>query len=179
MHIVVASNNPVKMRAALTGFQRMFPAATFTIQGEVLPSGVSAQPMTDAETLAGALGRVENARLAFPNADYWVGIEGGIEDEGAEMSAFAWVVICGSDGRTGKGRSGSFYLPPSLAELIRSGVELGEADDRVFGRSNSKQGNGAIGLLTDDVIDRAELYIPAVIFALIPFKKPELFPGEG
>jgi non-canonical (house-cleaning) NTP pyrophosphatase len=54
-------------------------------------------------------------------------------------------------------------------------VELGEADDRVFGCNNSKQQNGAIGLLTGDAVDRAGLYVPAVIFALIPFKNPELY----
>jgi non-canonical (house-cleaning) NTP pyrophosphatase len=55
-------------------------------------------------------------------------------------------------------------------------MELGDADDLVFARQNSKQKNGAVGLLTADAIDRLELYIPAVIFALIPFKNPLLFP---
>jgi len=59
--------------------------------------------------------------------------------------------------------------------LVRQGVELGEADDRIFGRNNSKQQNGAVGLLTGDAVDRAGLYVPAVIFALIPFKNPELY----
>ena len=76
----------------------------------------------------------------------------------------------------GRGRSGAFLLPPKVAELVRQGVELGEADDRVFGCSNSKQQNGAIGLLTDDAIDRVGLYVPAVIFAFIPFKNAGLYP---
>jgi non-canonical (house-cleaning) NTP pyrophosphatase len=91
------------------------------------------------------------------------------------MGAFAWVVIH-DDRRCGRGRSGEFFLPEKVAELVRGGVELGEADDRVFSRNNSKQGNGAIGLLTNDIIDRKSLYIPAVIFALIPFANPELYP---
>ena len=80
--------------------------------------------------------------------------------------------------QTGVGTAGAdeFFLPEKVAELVRQGVELGEADDRVFSRNNSKQGNGAIGLLTDDAIDREGLYVPAVIFALIPFKNPELYP---
>jgi non-canonical (house-cleaning) NTP pyrophosphatase len=52
---------------------------------------------------------------------------------------------------------------------------LGEADDLVFGRSNSKQANGAVGLLTDDAVTRTTYYVPAVIFALIPFKNAELY----
>jgi non-canonical (house-cleaning) NTP pyrophosphatase len=77
--------------------------------------------------------------------------------------------------RQSKGRSGEFFLPEKVAALVREGVELGEADDRVFGRSNSKQKNGAVGLLTGDAVDRAGLYVPAVIFALIPFKNPEMY----
>jgi non-canonical (house-cleaning) NTP pyrophosphatase len=52
---------------------------------------------------------------------------------------------------------------------------LGEADDIVFGRSNSKQKEGAIGLLTGNVVDRAGLYEHAVILALVPFKNVALY----
>ncbi len=181
MKIVVASTNPVKVRAVQNGFVRMFPGQDFEIAAVSVPSGVSVQPSTDAETLQGALNRACKAAEVHPQADYWVGVEGGVDFEAgilsAEMQAFAWVVVR-SGQRLGKGRSGTFYLPPAVAELVRQGVELGEADDIVFGRSNSKQENGAIGLLTRDVIDRAGLYEPAVIFALIPFLNPELYPAR-
>jgi len=172
--ICVASNNPVKLQAAAAGFQAMFPHEEFTISGVSVHVSVSVQPMSDTETLQGATERAVNARSAQPEADYWVGIEGGVQDIDGEMDAFAWVVV--TDGQhTGKGRSGAFFLPHQVAELVRQGVELGEADDRVFSRNNSKQQNGAIGLLTDDAVDRAALYVPAVIFALIPFKNPDLY----
>ena len=90
------------------------------------------------------------------------------------MMAFAWIVVKSRE-QEGKSRSGSFLLPRPIVDLIRQGVELGDADDRVFGRSNSKQGNGAIGILTNDVIDRTGLYEHAVILALTPFIKKELY----
>jgi inosine/xanthosine triphosphatase len=173
--ICIASTNPVKTKAAEAGFKAMFPGEDFSADGVSVPVSVSAQPMSEGETLQGAMERAMNARSAVPDADYWVGIEGGIEDIGGEMNAFAWVVVLDKE-RMGKGRSGAFVLPPRVAELVRQGVELGEADDRVFSRNNSKQQNGAIGLLTDDAVDRVELYVPAVIFALIPFKNPGLYP---
>ena len=46
-------------------------------------------------------------------------------------------------------------------------------------RSNSKQDNGAVGLLTDSVIDRAQLYEQAMILALIPFKNEILYTQHG
>ncbi|MFK7922789.1 MAG: DUF84 family protein [Bacteroidia bacterium] len=60
--------------------------------------------------------------------------------------------------------------------MVRSGIELGIADDKVFGKANSKQKNGAVGLLTHDLIVRETLYAPAVILALIPFVQADLYP---
>jgi inosine/xanthosine triphosphatase len=173
--IVVASKNPVKIRAVADGFQRMFQDQEFYIQMLSVPSGVSLQPISDAETMMGALNRATEAARRFPEADYWVGIEGGVEETVAgEMIAFAWVVVCDRS-RVGRGRTGTFYLPPAVTDLIRQGKELGEADDIVFGRLNSKQENGAVGLLTGDVINRAQLYEHAIILALIPFKNSRLY----
>jgi len=172
--VAVASNNPVKLKATLDGFQRMFPREDFEVHAVKIPAVVSSQPMTDEETLEGADTRASLARDLEPQADYWVGIEGGVMDRGTHMSGFAWVVVY-SEGKRGVGRSGEFFLPENLAHLVRQGVELGEADDIVFSRKNSKQSNGAVGLLTDDAIDRINLYVPAVIFALIPFKNPDLY----
>ncbi len=173
--ICVASTNPVKLAAAEAGFKAMFPGEEIEVSGVAVTVSVPAQPMSDAETLRGATERAANARSANPEADFWIGIEGGVSDIDGEMEAFAWVVALDRT-RMGKGRSGAFLLPPKVAELVRQGIELGEADDRVFGRSNSKQQNGAIGLLTDDAVDRVGLYVPAVIFALIPFKNPDHYP---
>lgn len=174
-HIIVASTNPVKIQAALVGFQQMFPDEDFDAWGISVPSGVSHQPMTDEETLQGAFKRAANALNAAPEADYWVGIEGGCEEKHGELWTFAWVVALANETTiSGKGRTGAFCLPREVAELVRQGVELGEADDRVFGRSNSKQSNGAVGLLTNDVIDRQHYYIHAVVLALVPFNNPGL-----
>ncbi|MEP6986851.1 MAG: inosine/xanthosine triphosphatase [Chloroflexota bacterium] len=173
MHLTIASTNPVKVQSAKHGFSQMFPAETITADGLSVPSGVSDQPMTDEETLQGALNRASNARAAHPASDYWVGIEGGCEEKHGELWTFAWVVVMSSE-VIGKARTGAFMLPQEVATLVRSGIELGIADDQVFGRSNSKQTNGAVGLLTADLIDRQRYYEHAVVLALIPFKNVTL-----
>jgi len=177
--IIVASHNPVKLSATLAGFQRMFPGEEFSVEGVSVGSGVSDQPSTDDETYRGAFNRARNAAEAHPDADYWVGLEGGIEDKESdghkEMESFAWMAVRSKDGITGKARTGTFFLAPKVAELIRQGKELGEADDIVFGKTNSKQANGAVGLLTHDVVTRSDYYTEAIIFALIPFKNPDLY----
>jgi inosine/xanthosine triphosphatase len=173
--IVVASKNPVKIEGVRRGFQKMFPGEECVVEGVSVPSGVGEQPMDDLETLTGALNRAQHAAHDMPDADYWAGIEGGVESKGDEMQAFAWVVIRSKDNTIGKGKTGAFFLPPPVAKLINEGKELGEADDIVFGRSNSKQENGAVGILTDNVIDRTSFYTEAVALALIPFKNSALY----
>jgi len=173
--VIVASINPVKIEAAQIGFARMFPDESFDVQGVSAPSDISEQPMSSNETLMGATNRAEKVSKLGTEADYWIGIEGGVEDGNEELEVFAWVVVKRRDGKIGKGKTGSFFLPQKVAELVRQGVELGEADDIVFGRTNSKQTNGAIGILTDDVITRTTYYVPAVIMALIPFKNESLY----
>ena len=153
----------------------MFPNEHFEIDGVSVPSGVSEQPQNDAETFSGAWNRTHNAYQQNPKADFWVGIEGGVEEKDADMEVFAWVVIKAKKNGLGKGRTGTFFLPPQITTLIKQGKELGEADDIVFGRKNSKQVSGAIGLLTDNVIDRTRYYTEAVVLALIPFKNNKLY----
>ena len=94
---------------------------------------------------------------------------------GHDLLAMAWVVIIDRAGKTGKARSGSFVLPKKIAALmVNEDLELGDADDIVFGQSDSKRKNGSVGLLTGDVITRADFYTPAVTLALIPFHNPAL-----
>lgn len=172
--IIVASKNPVKIQAALNGFQEMFPDETFEASGVSVPSGVSNQPMGNAETFKGAMNRVAGAQNTTPDADFWVGIEGGNIAFGDEMEVMAWVIILSKD-NAGKARTAGFYLPPKVVALINQGYELGDADDMVFGVDNSKQTGGSSGLLTDNIMTRIRFYVPAVILALIPFKNPTLY----
>lgn len=177
-HIVVASENPVKISAALDGFKRMFPDEEFTVEGVSVASGVPDQPMGDEETLLGAVNRADNAKSMKPGADYYIGLEGGLEERGDEMAAFAWMVVVSADGTVGKGRTSVFFLPPQITALIKEGKELAEADDIVFNRVNSKHQNGAVGILTHDTITRTSYYAEAVVLALIPFKNPELYDNQ-
>jgi inosine/xanthosine triphosphatase len=174
IRILVASQNPVKIEAVKDGLKPLLNDE-IEITGVSIPSGVSDQPMSEAETLKGASNRVMKAINLHSGYDYYVGLEGGVEDTTTGLMAFAWMVISNGE-RIGKARTASFFLPPKVAELVHGGMELGHADDVVFAKSNSKQQNGAIGLLTNDVITRKSLYEPAVQMAFIPFLNPDLYP---
>ena len=174
IRIIVASKNPVKLEAVEDGLAELIQEE-IELTGVSVDSGVSDQPMSDAETLKGAETRIKNAQVQFPAYDFYIGIEGGVEETISGLMAFAWIVIS-NYAKTGQARTASFFLPTEVARLVHQGMELGDADDVVFSKSNSKQQNGAIGLLTNDTITRKSLYMPAVQMAFIPFLNPELYP---
>ena len=169
----VGSANPVKINCVAEAVIAFWPDARSV--GVPTDSGVSAQPDSDHEMFIGAFNRARQALEKIADAHFGVGLEGGTLDTEEGMWAYAWIVVVDRQGRIGKGQSGRFLLPEPIAKLVRQGIELGEADDRFFGRSNSKQKDGAIGILSHGVVTRLDLYKPAVIFALLPFVHNEFY----
>ena len=169
----VGSENPVKINCVAEAVVAFWPEARAV--GISTDSGVSAQPDSDQEMFVGALNRAQQALEKTSEAQFGVGLEGGTLDTKEGMWAYAWIVVVDRLGQISRGQSGRFLLPEPIAELVRQGIELGEADDRFFGRSNSKQQDGAIGILSDGVVTRLDLYKPAVVFALLPFVHREFY----
>ena len=174
MKVIVGSKNPAKVTAVRQAFEKVFPESELEILGHPAKSEISDQPMNDMETLLGAHNRASSCSQDIPDADFWVGLEGGCRFDGQDLEAYAWMVVK-SRTKTGKARTSTFVLPPAVAELVKGGMELGSADDQVFNMSNSKQQNGAVGILTKDLIDRTSYYEQALILALIPFVNEILY----
>jgi inosine/xanthosine triphosphatase len=169
LKIVVASHNPVKVRAVAKAFEAQFPGAELELISVNVASGVDDQPMSDGETRKGARNRVNNARLEHPDADFWVGQEGGLELVDGQLLASAWMAVAGRNMEISEARTPTLPLPPAVQKLVLGGMELGDANDRVFSTMNSKQGGGAFGLLTDGLLTRQGIYTQALVLALIPF----------
>ncbi len=169
----VGSRNPVKVNCVAAAVAEYWPEARAV--GVETESGVSVQPDSDHEMYTGALNRARQALEKTPAAQYGAGLEGGTLDAPDGMWAYAWVVIVDRAGKIGTGQSGRFLLPEGVAKLVRAGIELGHADDQFFNRDNSKQKDGAIGILSDGRVTRFDLYKPAVTFALLSFLHPEYY----
>ena len=71
--IALASHNPVKAQAALTGFQRMFPDEQFGLEMTAGELGVRSQPLSSDETLTGACNRARAALQARAGGRFWGG----------------------------------------------------------------------------------------------------------
>jgi inosine/xanthosine triphosphatase len=168
--VTVGSMNPVKLGAARSVVHRLDPDAdVFALAVE---SGVPDQPWGDDETIRGALARARAAQAAT-DADVGIGIEGGVvaTPDGAVRTC-AWAVVATRDGRVGIGGSLAMTLPPTVAELVRGGMELGHAMDAVTGTHNVKQGMGAVGILTHGLVTRQQAYEALVAYAFVPLLAP-------
>ena len=163
LNVIVASLNPAKLDAVHKAFSAVFNRPV-TVEGVAVASGVREQPLSCAETLTGARTRVENARQAKLEADYWVGLEAGIEGE----FAFAWMVISNGS-QVGESRSATLPLPTAVLAGIAEGKELGTVMDEQFGTTNIKQKGGAMALLTNGRLSRSDVYQQALILALSRF----------
>ncbi|MGI9204174.1 MAG: inosine/xanthosine triphosphatase [Woeseiaceae bacterium] len=169
MRVVVASHNPVKVAAVRQAFAAHFDTGKFEFESVSVESGVGDQPQDDAETRRGARNRVNAAATSCPDADFCVGLEGGIETIDDHLMAFAWMAIRARTGRISEARTVTLPLPDAVRDLVREGMELGDANDRVFATSNSKQQGGAFGLLTNGRYTREGVYAQALTIALVPF----------
>lgn len=168
--VIITSLNPAKINAVKSAFTRTFPDQAFEFIGVNVPSGVPAQPLSDTQTYQGARNRVANAQQSYPEHDFYVGLEAGIE----QNITFAWMVIESATQR-GESRSASLQLPPDVLSRLNENNELGDVMDEVFGTKNIKQQGGAIGLFTAQQLTRSSVYHQALILALVPFINPELF----
>jgi inosine/xanthosine triphosphatase len=177
--ILVASDNPLKVKVAQNAFEKVFPGETFLFVGAKSVSGVPEQPMTANETLRGA----EN-RLAYVEAletgytvDYFISMEGGVEHRGLDgLVEFAYILVKETKtGNTGKAKTTEFRVPKPIADIVLDGGEVGPASDKVFGSTNCKHSGGSIAYFTDGVTTREEVYMQAALFAINELKHPEWF----
>jgi len=165
--IAVASCQPAKVEAVEVAFSQVF--GDVDVRGVAVDSGTT-QPRSDHDTHVGAKRRAALAKEAVPSADWWVGIEGGVEEVGDELMVMAWVVI--EDGSsTASSRSASFALPRSIARRVKRGEPLG-LSTRYVGRGTDWRRSGIVGALSDERVTRVGLYVQPVLLALLPFLPP-------
>lgn len=58
---------------------------------------------------------------------------------------------------------------PIVSELLGGHTELAEIVDRLSGQSDVRSNSGFMGMITNDILKRADAYRHGVLFALAPF----------
>jgi len=177
MEAVVGSRNPVKI-AATRGVLRRVHGDDARVVGVSVDSGVSKQPWGDEETLRGALNRAQ-AALDGSGAALGVGLEGGLVEVDGHVFTCAWCAVVRPDGTVGIAGGANLLLPPSAAEAVRGGAELGPTMDALTGLHNTKQRQGAIGILTHGYLDRQSAYEHVLTLALARLLSPVYYRDDG
>jgi len=176
MEILVGSENPVKVEAAEEVFSKYF--GQINVTGVKVSSKVSAQPV-DEEIFEGAKNRaLELKKLNEQQnlqADFFVGIEGGIKKLYSKWFALGVGCVIDNQAKIGYGLSPCFELPESIVEQLLSGSKLGEVMEKVSDKDNIRQREGAIGFLSKGMMDRKNLYVHCLISALVPFLNKDLY----
>jgi non-canonical (house-cleaning) NTP pyrophosphatase len=180
---------------------------TFEVVGADVPSGVRHTPLSREEMMTGARQRAE-ALLQLPRAKqerwtYFVGLEGGLDiiqlpahgpDQPARLRPGQrlgerptqrlvllenWAYICDAGGNGAYGQSGAVALPTELAtRVVDDGVELAEAIDAFADSKGVRDGPGAWGVLTGNLVTRQDAIRLSVINALSALFR-ELHFGTG
>ncbi|QCS43750.1 inosine/xanthosine triphosphatase [Natrinema versiforme] len=165
MELAVGSTNPVKVDAVERTLERYEP----TVTAVDVDSGVSEQPRSLEETVSGAENRARRA-LAATDADYGVGLEGGVARLGATpgLSLIMWGAVTDGD-RLERGGGPTLRLPDRVAERVSDGAELGPVMDDVLGTENVAEAEGAAGALTDGLTNRTRALGEAVASSFGPF----------
>ncbi len=166
MIIAVGSTNKIKIEATRRAFSKFYK--DIEVIGVNADSGVPSQPINE-QVFHGSFNRAKNALKLVQDADFGVGIEGGVIKLFERYYCMGFIVILSKSGEISTGFSGWFECPSRILPRLLSGEELGLIMDDISGRKNVKYEEGAIGILTKGVVSRTDLYEHGIIMALTKF----------
>lgn len=162
IRVAVGSTNHVKVEAVREVMESIY--GSVRIYSVDVKSGVPDQPF-ESETHRGAVNR---AKEALGDRDLSVGIEAGVFELYGELMDIQHCAIIDKDGKITTGMGSGFAYPPEIAELVRGGLTVGQAVDKIYDKCAVGHSEGAIGLLSKGIMDRKELTKQSVLAAMIP-----------
>lgn len=157
MKVAIGSKNPVKIEAVKEAFS-FLPFKEIEWIAKDVPSGVSAQPFSDDETLKGAVNRAKNA-LNKEKANMAFGLEGGVDVTANGLFLCNWGALVDQDGNEYVAGGARIRLPVEFLKPLQQGLELGEVMDQYAKKRNVRQNEGAIGIFTNGLVDRKGMFV--------------------
>lgn len=167
----VGTDNPVKARAVRRVFEDLFDRSR--VKMVPIASGVPEQPF-DQQAPVGAMNR---ARAALGDADFGVGIEAGLmwDPSVGDYLDVQYCAVVDRSGRVTLGHGPGFEYPPEVVTKAKAGATVGQAMTELTGIKEIGSKFGAIGYLTERRMDRDTLTEAAVLMAVVPRIRRELY----
>lgn len=175
LRVSVGTANELKVEAVERVLSRIF--SSVEVRRRIVKSSVPAQPR-GSEAIEGAVNR---ARHAIGSGDFGVGIEAGLISQGKGRPALdvQYCAIVDRAGRVTLGSGPGFEHPPLVMRMVEGGRTVGEAMEVLTGIDDIGRREGAIGYLTEGRLDRGELTEAAVLMAMVPRIRRELYAGAA
>ncbi|MEN2769185.1 DUF84 family protein [Ornithinibacillus xuwenensis] len=151
MKFIVGSKNPTKVNAVKEIFHHE------VVVGLDVPSNVSAQPFSDEETMHGAINRAKQCAASEENC-FGIGLEGGVMYVDDQLYLCNWGALVSPDGTVYTASGARVVLPKEIELELKQGVELGGIMDRFAKRKGVSKKEGAIGIFTNDLLSRSEMF---------------------
>lgn len=173
MLIVVGSDNPAKINGVRNVFLAHF--AQVNVRGVFIRSGVSETPLTDTEIFQGAMNRAKGAMEKISDADFGVGVEGGMHRFSYGWVKYELVIILDKKGTVGIGTSGGLQVPENIIEPIKAGKTLTVVGDKLFNTTRIGKGMGIVGYFTKGFVTRADAVEHGTAMAISKFINAHLY----
>jgi len=175
--VLVASKNPVKIKASLEAFQPFFDKPRIDSCEIILPLINADQPIGEEQTREFSRLRVTKAQKKSKKYDFYVGIEGGVVKTSTGETRIVVYSSVGDKSYIETVRGCEIPLPEEWLESLTSKKygELGDLVAYVSGVKNIKRKQGAVGYFTKENITRFDVLKQSIVMALIPHLNPALF----
>lgn len=153
MKIIIGSKNPAKVTAVKNAFYE----GPFEFIPLNIASGVKEQPLSDEETISGAVNRAVGA-LKQGNGDMGIGLEGGVQETERGLLICNWGALAVKEMEPLIAGGARFLLPEEIAVRLRNGEELGPVMDSYAKKQNVRKTEGAVGIFTNGLINRIDMF---------------------
>ena len=151
MKIIVGSQNITKLTAVKSVFNK------YEVVGINAHSEVSDQPMTDQETLAGAINRAKYCQTSEADV-LGIGLEGGVMNLNGQLLLCNWGALVDQAGRVYIASGARIPLPALIADALLAGQELGDVIEHYAKKENVRHDQGTIGILTNNELSRSAMF---------------------
>jgi inosine/xanthosine triphosphatase len=150
MRVAIGSKNQAKIHAV----KNVFKDEVISVNAQ---SGVNDQPMSDEETIKGAINRAIQA-AEMGEAEIGIGLEGGVQQTPYGLVLCNWGALAAKGMDPIIAGGARIPLPEEIAVQLLNGAELGPVMEEYAKKQNVRKNEGAVGIFTNGQINRSEMF---------------------
>ena len=174
--IILASASRVKLNVV----QNVMGALGKSGEFEIIPIALEKEgrePNGEKELEEQLSAALSECRKQYPDAAYYIAMEGGVVERKDGMHELAMVLA--SEGKSldiARSDAVSFPIPEKIAQKVREGMPFAQAVESITNVFGIKEGGGFIGMLTNNIVTKEDLYFqPASVALSRLFRDTDLF----